>query len=288
MKIILSSNPYRDKGLKASRAAERILRSAGAETKMCLPFTFERNGTLELPKDIMFSEMTEELPGADMLICFGGDGTILHAAKDATAYQIPILGVNMGSVGFMAELEHSELSLLSKVTAGKYDVESRMMLDVQVKRDGRIVYEDLALNDAVVTKGAVARIVDLSVYGDGVLISDFGGDGVIVSTPTGSTAYSMAAGGPIVEPSAESIIVTPICAHALQAKSFVLGMDRTVEVRTEKNNRKSVYLSVDGGKAFKLIGGDRMAIRRSEKTTRLVRLTDKSFYSIVSEKLGKG
>jgi len=134
----------------------------------------------------------------------------------------------------------------------------------------------------------VARIVDLSVYGDGVLISDFGGDGVIVSTPTGSTAYSMAAGGPIVEPTAESIIITPICAHALQAKSFVLGRDRTVEVRTEKYNRKSVYLSVDGGKAFKLSGGDRVVIRRSEKTTRLVRLTDKSFYTIVSEKLGKG
>lgn len=288
MKIILSSNPYRDKGLKAARAAERILRAAGAQTRMCLPFAFEHSGNMELPKDIQFFEMTEELSDTDMLICFGGDGTILHAAKDATANRIPILGVNMGSVGFMAELEHSELSLLSKVTAGKYTVESRMMLDVQVKRDGRVVYEDLALNDAVMTKGAVARIVDLSVYGDGVLISDFGGDGVIVSTPTGSTAYSMAAGGPIVEPSAESIIITPICAHALQAKSFVLGRERTVEVRTEKNNRKSVYLSVDGGKAFKLAGGDRVVIRRSESTTRLVRLTDKSFYTIVSEKLGKG
>ena len=223
-----------------------------------------------------------------MLICFGGDGTILHAAKDATAHQVPILGVNMGSVGFMAELEHSELSLLSKVTAGKYTVEDRMMLDVSVHRDGRTVYEDLALNDAVMTKGAVARIVDLLVYGDGVLISDFGGDGVIVSTPTGSTAYSMAAGGPIVEPSAESLIITPICAHALQAKSFVLGRDRTVEVRTERSSRKSVYLSVDGGKAFKLAGGDRVVIRRSESKTRLVRLTDKSFYTIVSEKLGKG
>ena len=288
MKIILSSNPYRDKGMRAARSAERILRAAGAQTRMCLPFTFEHAGNVELPKDIQFSEMSRELPGTDMLVCFGGDGTILHAAKDATAHQIPILGVNMGSVGFMAELEHGELSLLSKVTAGKYTVESRMMLNVCVKRDGRVVYEDLALNDAVMTKGAVARIVDLSVYGDGVLISDFGGDGVIVSTPTGSTAYSMAAGGPIVEPSAESIIITPICAHALQAKSFVLGRDRTVEVRTEKNNRKSVYLSVDGGKAFKLAGGDRVVIRRSESMTRLVRLTDKSFYTIVSEKLGKG
>lgn len=288
MKIILSSNPYRDRGMRAARSAERILRAAGAQTRMCLPFSFENTGNLDLPKDVEFFDLSAELPDADMLVCFGGDGTILHAAKDAAAHQIPILGVNMGSVGFMAELEHSEMSLLSRVTAGKYTVESRMMLDVSVRRDGHVVYEDLALNDAVMTKGAVARIVDLSVYGDGVLISDFGGDGVIVSTPTGSTAYSMAAGGPIVEPSAESLIITPICAHALQAKSFVLGRDRTVEVRTERNNRKSVYLSVDGGKAFKLAGGDRVVIRRSESTTRLVRLADKNFYTIVSEKLGKG
>ena len=288
MKIILSSNPYRDRGMRAARSAERILRAAGAQTRTCLPFFFENTGNLELPKDMKFFELSAELHDADMLICFGGDGTILHAAKDAAAHQVPILGVNMGSVGFMAELEHSEMSLLAKVTSGKYTVESRMMLDVSVHRNCRAVYQDLALNDAVMTKGAMARIVDLLVYGDGVLISDFGGDGVIVSTPTGSTAYSMAAGGPIVEPSAESLIITPICAHALQAKSFVLSRDRTVEVRTERSSRKSVYLSVDGGRAFKLAGGDRVVIRRSESMTRLVRLTDKNFYTIVSEKLGKG
>ena len=288
MKIVLSSNPYRDKGLKAVRSAEKILQAAGAEISICLPFTFEHGGNLELPQDIVFLELSEELKTADILICFGGDGTILHAARDASIHGVPILGVNMGSVGFMAELEHGELSSLSKITAGKYAVEERMMLDVTVKRDGRVIYEDLALNDAVVTKGAVARIIDLAVYGDGVQISNFGGDGVIVSTPTGSTAYSMAAGGPIVEPSAESIIITPICAHALQAKSFVLGRDRKVEVRTDRHSRKSVYLSVDGGKAFKLSGGDQVCVRRSETMTRLVRLTEKSFYTIVSEKLGKG
>lgn len=288
MKIVLSSNPYRDKGLKAAYSAEKILRAAGAEVSICLPFSFENSGNVEVPKNIRFAELKKELPEADVLVCFGGDGTILHAAKDASIHGVPILGVNMGSVGFMAELEHGELSSLSKITAGKFAVEERMMLDVTVKRDSRVLYEDLALNDAVVTKGAVARIVDLSVYGDGVLISNFGGDGVIVSTPTGSTAYSMAAGGPIVEPTAESMIITPICAHALQAKSFVLGKDRKVEVRTERYSRKSVYLSVDGGKAFKLSGGDQVCVKRSETMTRLVRLTEKSFYSIVSEKLGKG
>ncbi len=288
MKIILSSNPFRDKNLRAARSAERILRAAGGETCLCLPFRFERGNGAELPRGIEFGDLKKELETADLLVCFGGDGTILHAAKDVTSHDIPILGVNMGSVGFMAELEHSELSLLSKITAGKYTTEHRMMLEVTVWRHGRKIFEDLALNDAVITKGAVARVIDLSVYGDGMLISDFGGDGVIVSTPTGSTAYSLSAGGPIVEPTAENLIITPICAHSLQTKSFVLGRDRVVDVMTERQSRKSVYLSVDGGKAFKALGGDKVTIRRSPKVTKLIRLTNKSFYSIMREKLGRG
>ena len=288
MKIILSPNPYRDKGLKSARAAEKLLRENGADTRLCLPFQYDVSNHCDLPQDIHFSDMQEELVDADLLVCFGGDGTILHAAKDAVELDIPVLGVNMGSVGFMAELEHSEISQLARLTKGDYRIERRMMLDVSVLREGRTVYKDLSLNDAVLTKGAVARIVDLAVYGDGVLISNFGGDGIIVSTPTGSTAYSMSAGGPIVEPTAESIIITPICAHALQAKSFVLGRDRVVEVCTDKRSRKSIYLSVDGGRAFKLYSGDRVKISRSNRSIGLVRLTEKSFYSIVSEKLGKG
>lgn len=288
MKIILSPNPYRDKGLKAARAADRILKAAGAETRMCLLFGLDTTNHVDIPKDIELSDIAEELADADMLVCFGGDGTILHAAKDAVEQDIPILGVNMGSVGFMAELEQSELSLLSRLVTGKYRIERRMMLDVSVVRDGRVLYRNLALNDAVMTKGAVARVVDLAVYGDGCLISNFSGDGVIVCTPTGSTAYSMSAGGPIVEPTAESIVITPICAHSLQAKSFVLGRDHKVEIRTEKYSRKSIYLSVDGGRAFKLYGGDKVMISRSESSVGLVRLTEKSFYSVVSEKLGRG
>lgn len=131
----------------------------------------------------------------------------------------------------MAELEQSELSMLSKLAAGKYTIESRMMLDVAVRRDGKVLFNDIALNDAALTKGAVARVVDLEVYGDKVMIANFSADGVIVSTPTGSTAYSMSAGGPIVEPTAENMIVTPICPHALSARSIVLGRERTVSIK---------------------------------------------------------
>ena len=154
MKIILSPNPYRDKGLKAAQAAERILKNAGVETRICLPFTTE-GSDIKFPRQVTFSNMEEELKDADILICFGGDGTILHAAKDANAHGVPILGVNLGSVGFMAEVEQGELSLLSRLAVGKYTVESRMMLSVAIRRDGKTIFSDIALNDAVITKGAV-------------------------------------------------------------------------------------------------------------------------------------
>lgn len=286
MKIVLSPNPYRDKGLKTAQSASRILKNANVDTCMCLPFSVE-GSNIEFPKHITFRDMGEALKEADILICFGGDGTILHAAKDANLYGVPILGVNLGSVGFMAELEQGELSLLSKLAVGKYTIESRMMLDVVVKRDHKIIFSDLALNDAVITKGAVARVVDLEVFSDKAVITNFSGDGVIISTPTGSTAYSMSAGGPIVEPTAENFIVTPICPHAINARSFVLGNERVVSAHLGRLTRKTAYLSVDGGKAFKLSGGDRVEARLANTKTHLVRLTDRSFYDIMSQKLGR-
>lgn len=288
MTVVLSPNPYRDRGLKAAQSAKRILEQSGVEVVLCLPFTLEEGSRVELPHGVDFVPLKEGLSKADILVCFGGDGTILHAAKDAEAYKVPILGVNMGSVGFMAELEYGELSQLSKLPAGRYSIEERMMLDVRAIRGGKMVFQDVALNDAVVTKGAVARVVDLSVYGDKVLISEFAGDGVIISTPTGSTAYAMSAGGPIVEPTAQSIIFTPICAHALQAKAFVLDSQRLVSVRMGANSRKSAYLSVDGGRAFKLLPTDRVEITKSQRQTRLVKLTGRSFYELINQKLGKG
>ena len=285
MKVVLSPNPYRDRGLKVAIQAKRVLERAGVRTAVCLPFELEGANRSELPGDLAYSEMEKELPGADMLICFGGDGTILHAARDAYPWDIPILGVNMGSVGFMAELEHGELEKLAQIGAGKYATELRMMLDVAVRRGREVLRRDVALNDAVITKGAVARVIDLAVRADGVRIYDYSGDGVILSTPTGSTAYSMSAGGPIVEPTAENILVTPICAHSLQAKPLVMGRDRLVSVRLGRTARKTAYLSVDGGRAFKLSGGDVVEVRRSQKYTRLVRLTAHSFYENINQKL---
>ena len=280
--VILTPNPYRDKNFQTVRAAYQILKEAGIQPKLCLPFDVDRS--YELPKDLRFSRLDRELPNADLVICFGGDGTILHMAKAATRKGIPILGVNIGTMGFMAELESTELDKLKRLVTGDYTIDSRMMLDVTIQRDRDIIFHDICLNDVVVTKGAVARIVHLAVKCDGVAAMECGGDGVIISTPTGSTAYSLSAGGPIVEPEAKNIIITPICAHDVGSRCIVASDKRTVTVEMVLNARRNAYLSVDGGKAFRLNMGDVATIKKSHLETKLVRLKDHSFYDVVNSK----
>ena len=285
-RVILSPNPYRDKNFHTLREAMAVLQEAGVETRVCLPFEVDR--TYDLPRDIRFSRMDRELPNASMLICFGGDGTLLHMAKTATRQGIPVLGVNIGTMGFMAELESSELPQLARIADDDFAIDNRMMLDVTVHRDRDIIFHDICLNDVAITKGAVARIVHFEVKCDGVQAMECGGDGVIVATPTGSTAYSLSAGGPIVEPDAHSILVTPICAHDVASRCIVASDKRTVSVALTRNARRNAYLSVDGGKALRMNMGDVATIRKSNLCTKLVRLKDRSFYDVVNMKFKIG
>ncbi len=281
-KVILTPNPYRDGGFKTVLAAQKILNDSGVETRICLPFEVDKS--FALPRDIRFSRLERELQYADMVICFGGDGTILHMAKAATRHRIPILGVNIGTMGFIAELESGELQELTRIAKGDYKTDSRMMLDVTIRRGGDVVFHDLALNDVAITKGAVARIVHLNVNCDGVQALDFGGDGLLISTPTGSTAYSLSAGGPIVEPDARSILLTPICAHDIVSKCIVTSDKRTITVKMSQKARRNAFLSVDGGRAFRMNMDDEATITCSRMETRLVRLKDRSFYDVINNK----
>lgn len=281
-KVILTPNPYRDKNFQTVRKANQILKDAGVEVRICLPFDVEKS--FDLPKDLHFSKLDRELSGADAIVCFGGDGTILHIAKTATRHGIPVLGVNIGTMGFMAELESGELSELARLARDDYSVDQRMMLDVTVFRDRDIIFHDICLNDVAITKGAVARIVHLSVQCDGVQAMECGGDGLILATPTGSTAYSLSAGGPIVEPEANNILITPICAHDVVSRCMVASDKRVVTVSLTKNARRNAFLSVDGGKAVKLNMGDSARIRKSDRVTKLIRLKDRSFYDVLSAK----
>lgn len=280
--VILTPNPYRDKNFQTVRTAMKVLKDAGMEPKLCLPFEVDRS--YELPKDLRFHKLDRELQNAELVICFGGDGTILHMAKAATRKNVPILGVNIGTMGFMAELESTELDLLTRLAKDEYTFDRRMMLDVIVQRDRDIIFHDIGLNDVVITKGAIARIAHLAVKCDGVEAMQCGGDGIIVATPTGSTAYSLSAGGPIVEPEANNILITPICAHDVMSRCIVASDKRIITVELVHNSRRNAYLSVDGGKALRLNMGDVVTVRRSNLETRLVRLKDHSFYDVVNMK----
>ena len=283
--VILAPNPYRDKNFQTVREAQRILKNAGVQAKVCLPFEIDRS--YELPRDIRFCRLDRELPNAEMVVCFGGDGTILHMAKAATRKGIPLLGVNVGTMGFMAELECAEMGRLARLATGDYTIDTRMMLDVTIQRDRDIVFHDICLNDVTITKGAVGRIVYLNVKCDGVTALECGGDGMIISTPTGSTAYNLSAGGTVVEPDARNILLTPICAHDINSRCIVVSDKRTVAVQMTQNARRNCFLSVDGGKAIRVNMGDTVIIKKSHLETKLVRLNERNFYDVLNSKFRK-
>ena len=284
-KVILCPNPYRDAQLRVAKEAKRVLDEVGCPNVVCLPF---RNQEPPEGYGLNIEPLQQEIRGADMIIAFGGDGTILHLSKTAAHRDIPVLGVNLGSLGFMAELESKDLLRWRDLCDGKYEIESHMMLDVSVQRDGRVIYSNLALNEALIARGNISRVIRLQIFTEQGKLVDVAGDGVIVASPTGSTAYSLSAGGPVVEPTARNFIVSPICAHSVHANAYVLSPERVITVQTEKNSYKPVLLSVDGGRAFSLRSGDSIEVRRSKFDTKLVRLSKRSFCEILQKKMLMG
>lgn len=282
--IALCPNIFRDSGLKTTLEAKKILEKAGFETAVST--VFRPSGNKTVPREVELCPIEESIRKAKLIVSFGGDGTILHTARAAVGSEVPIIGVNLGTKGFMAELEPNQLDMLVKAAKGDFVPEYRMMLDVSLIRGGEAIYSDSALNDVVVS--GIAHTVHLKAWGDGQLMTEFSGDGIILATPTGSTAYSMSAGGPLVEPTAENIILTPICSHALVSRSFVLAPERSVRVQLPRlsGNRRAV-LSVDGGDTISLRTGDELMVSRSKYRTLIAHVGDKTFYDVAYEKLGE-
>ena len=279
--VVLCPNPHRDPVLAATLRARELLMDAG-ETVLISP-VFGTDGIIGLPDDVPTVPLESAIPGTKLLISLGGDGTILHTARAAFGSDVPILGVNLGHKGFLAELEVNELEQLVDAARGQFRPERRMMIEVELLRDDQIIYADHGLNDAVVR--SVVSTLRLVAFSNGERIAGFSGDGLIVSTPTGSTAYSMAAGGPIAEPTARNIILTPICAHDLTARSFVLHPSREITIRTMSPTEKAAVLSVDGDNTIALADGDVVRVRCSPYETLLAHVSQKSFYDIAYEKL---
>ena len=282
-RVLLCTNVKRDPGYALTLKVARAIRGL-AEVVVCPMFEEGGAAPEELP-EYLTMPLEKALPGAYLAVTFGGDGTILSVARQAAPYSVPILGVNMGSKGFMSDIETDEIELVPKAVRGEFQVERRMMADVSLLRDGAVVHTDFALNDVVV--GGVTKLIDLSIYGDGEIITRFHGDGVVIATPTGSTAYSMAAGGPIVEPCEQSLIITPVCPHVLAARSFILSADRRVTIVLGDQKPNPAFLTVDGRGPVTLECGDTIEVRKSKTRALFAHVGKKGFYRKVSEKLGE-
>jgi NAD+ kinase len=225
---------------------------------------------------------------SDLLLVLGGDGTLLAAAREAAPRGIPILPINLGSLGFLTSFTLGELyPALEETIAGHLMASERVMLTASLIREGQVVESQLVLNEAVITKGALARMIEIELLIDEDFVCRYRADGLIVATPTGSTAYSLSAGGPIVHPAVESIILTPICPHTLSDRPLVVGDCCSVEMRL-RGIAESVYLTLDGQKGVLMQSEDRVSIIRAKQRLKLIQPHRKSYYEILRNKLKWG
>lgn len=225
---------------------------------------------------------------ADIILVLGGDGTLLSVARLVEGSDIPLLGVNLGSLGFLTELGLDEIyPAMEQVLRGDFTIEERLRLDVDLYRNEKRIGQYMVLNDVVINKGALARIIDLATYVDGKLVTTYMADGLIVSTPTGSTAYSLAAGGPIIEPTLDVIVVSPICPHTLTNRPLVVPGNSNIDLHLASDSGK-VYLTLDGQEGTQLEKDDRVNVSASSKRVKLIRTGARSFFEVLAAKLHWG
>ncbi|SMB94920.1 NAD+ kinase [Desulfonispora thiosulfatigenes DSM 11270] len=242
----------------------------------------EESTQLDIPINISDSEICSKV---DCILVLGGDGTLLRAARFSAGYNIPILGINLGRLGFLTEIEVNEIyDYLEKLTKGLYSLEKRSMLLASVKRNDEIIHESFALNDIVINKGCFARLITLSVFLEEEFIAEYSGDGTIISSPTGSTAYSLSAGGPLVYPKLDVNIITPICPHSLYARPIVIPPNDVIRV-VVRAVMADAKLNADGQSTFQLLNDDEVLITKAKYYTNLIKFKERSFFGIVREKL---
>lgn len=267
-------------------------------TRMVESYITDNGGTYWVPEDISepdedgdqrydLSQMPEDI---ECVLVLGGDGTLLQAAREMVERHIPLLGINLGTLGFLTSAEKSELpKCLDSVLDDSCSIDERMMLGGVVYHGDTPIQTNIALNDVIITRAGFSRLVELKIFVNGELLSIYNADGIIVSTPTGSTGYSLSAGGPIIFPQTDVMVITPICPHSLQARSLVVsGEDRiTIEIgRRRKTQKEEAMVTFDGRSAKELETGDRIEIYKAQETTQLIRLKGRSFYQVLQNKIG--
>ena len=285
MKIALITNfNIYEKANAAMAVANRLLE----EKCEILVAAFNREKLMRIHKnrsEFRYLPLESVYAEADILIVLGGDGTILEAARRAAQRGTPILGVNLGRLGYMAELEMQDLDLLKKLFTGEYELEKRSMLRVELLSGGELRSFCYALNDAVISNGSVSRLVDIELSEGGNSVATYRADGLIIATPTGSTAYSMSAGGAIVDPKVSCVCVTPICPHSFSARPMIFSDQSVLEIRNICAREKMLYLTVDGRMNFELYRNQVVRITKSSMQTKLIRLKPCGFYKKLRQKM---
>lgn len=233
-----------------------------------------------------YSNIGNLIFNCDIVITIGGDGTIIHKAKHAARFSKPILGINLGKIGFVAGLEPTEIDKLEQLIKGKYTVEKRMMLSVNVKK-GETTRKFYALNDVVITKGLYSGLVNLNVTLNNDEITKYVADGIILATPTGSTAYSLSAGGPVIEPSMKCILLTPICQHSMFSRPVIFGENSKINITAKTREKDESVLSIDGGRPIIISDRDLVSVEAAKMTVSLIKLKNQNFYKVLNSKLSE-
>ena len=279
MTVYISPNPGKSSARELALRAAQILRTHGASVLM--EQKWKQDCNIAGVEYLTFEACMEQ---TDVILTIGGDGTILHVANLTLSYHKPILGINLGRCGFLATCEVDELETkLSAVARGRYSLDSRMLLYVRVLGDDG--WEGHALNDVVVTKGRLQQAIDFSVYCDDILVEHFRGDGVIVATPTGSTAYSLAAGGPILDSQTKGIVVTPICPHSLATPPMVFAQERKINICVGQVADDEVFISCDGDDGYTLRAGATAVVRLSDQNVQLITFSRADQFQAIDQKL---
>ena len=239
----------------------------------------------KLDLDVEILDENEIYKKSECILSLGGDGTYLKVARKAYTADVPILGINLGTLGFLTEIEKCDIdSTLHNILNDRYTIEERMMLETVIYNKTDVVAKDIALNDVVISRGELSRILHLKTYINNVYAESYPGDGIIVSSPTGSTAYSLSAGGPIVEPDLDIIIITPICPHILYSRSYITAAGRMVKVVVDENYEHSAMVTVDGQNGYEVKGGYSIEIKKAPCFVKMIKLADKNFIKILRSK----
>ena len=279
MTVYISPNPGKAMAYGISQRAAQILLTHGAQVLMQDGLQAEC-----LTMGVQYLPQKECLERTDVILTIGGDGTILHEANLSLEYHKPILGINLGRCGFLATCEVNEMEQkLSAVARGDYMLDNRMLLYVRVLGDDS--WEGHALNDVVMTKGRLQQAIDFSIYCDDILVEHYRGDGVIVATPTGSTAYSLAAGGPILDSQTKGVVVTPICPHSLASPAMVFAQERKINICVGQVADEEVFISCDGAAGYSLCAGATAEVRLSDQIVQLITFSKADQFQAIDQKL---